>query len=131
MRSAITPAFWQRLISTSPTRLRITSDSMCPLLQPGETIELGPLPAILIPGDILVYQRKQHLIVHRYLGCGYFQGDNSARADTLVPPEDIIGIAAGVIRDDLLQPIPRRFSPRACIRLFRLQVKRVLAVLRK
>ena len=130
MPSAFTPELWQGLVASSPTRLRVTSDSMTPTLNRGETIELGPVPSLLMPGDILVYQRDEGLVVHRYLGQGRFQGDNAERADPRVARQHIVGIARAVLRDDRLHPIPRRFSPRACIRLIRLQVNCVIAALR-
>ncbi|MFT5127911.1 MAG: signal peptidase I [Rhodothermales bacterium] len=130
MSRAFTPELWQGLISASPTRLRITGDSMEPTLRTGETIELAPPPALPLPGDILVYQRNDQLVVHRYLGFGHFQGDNSATPDARVPAEAIVGMATAVFRGNKSHKIPRRFSPRACIRLFSLQVRRVVAGLR-
>lgn len=130
MSRVFTPELWQGLVSTAPTRLRITSDSMAPTLVAGEIIELGPVPALSRPGDILVYQRDEQLVVHRYLGFGRFQGDNSPKPDAPVPAKAIVGIVSGVIRNNQLYKIPRRFSPRACIRLFRLQVKGVSVALR-
>jgi signal peptidase I len=70
--SAIEPIVLAALVRESlqkgqPTRLTVSSNSMAPLLRPGDEIVLEPVTgADLVVGDILTLASAQGLLTHRY-----------------------------------------------------------------
>ena len=94
-------------------RLQVISDSMRPLLRPGDGVLVQPIePVAGRMGDILVVQRGAELITHRLIdvtGEGWvLRGDNAILADAPVASSDCIGrviaIERGARRLDLTQP---------------------------
>lgn len=72
-----------------PFKLTVTGNSMSPILQDGEIIEIQPDQKTYKKGDIVVfYYKEDSLIVHRILkvinGRYYCKGDNSFRIEDVL-----------------------------------------------
>ncbi len=96
-------------------RIRVTGASMAPALWPGDVIAVRPAadrpPST---GDIAVYIRAGKLIVHRVVEMAddggerrwITRGDALADRDAAVTSVEMLGVVAGIIRDDgSIQPI--------------------------
>lgn len=77
-----------------PFRLTVSGNSMFPIIQDGEKIEILPKQKTYEKGDIVVFYYKSNIIVHRILIVDnkryYCKGDNSFRLED-VSPDFIIG----------------------------------------
>lgn len=91
-----------------PLRFRVTSDSMAPLLLPGdEVIVAAAPPETLRPGDLIVAAAPgRPFVVHRLValqreGAGFWlvtRGDRSSTPDPAWTAEAVIGRVVAVVR---------------------------------
>jgi translation initiation factor IF-1 len=66
--------------------------SMYPCLLPADIVKIHPTPfADLKKGDVIVFQRKEQLIVHRYIAPNKSQGDACLRADEPINATNYLG----------------------------------------
>lgn len=66
--------------------------SMYPCLRPSDVVKIHPTPfSDLKFGDIIAFQRKQQLIVHRYIAKNTSQGDACLHSDEPITPTNYIG----------------------------------------
>lgn len=66
--------------------------SMFPCLRPSDVVKIHPTSfSDLIFGDIIAFQRKQQLVVHRYIGQNTSQGDACLRTDEPITEVNYIG----------------------------------------
>ena len=90
------------LPSSGPVRLKMISDSMAPMLRPGDIIVMFPLVAgiTLQRGDMIVFQPKNALsgelpLTHRLIGshaAGWVtKGDNRLFPDAPINKGDVLG----------------------------------------
>lgn len=98
-------AQWRRVLAEAPLLFEVMSNSMVPTFRAGERVLIRPL-AEQEPrcGQVLAYLRGT-LVTHRYLGGGVCRGDNALTQDSTVAPEDMVGIIAGVERNDRVLPL--------------------------
>ncbi len=94
-------------------RLRVSSDSMRPLLRMGDEVIVQRVdPHTLQPGDVLVMQRGGDWITHRLVAVDehgwHTHGDNTRYADEPASAAEIIGRVIAIEREtqtiDLRQP---------------------------
>lgn len=76
--------------------LRVSGESMLPLLRDGDRVEIRPAaPEDLRRGDLLVFQQGEHLLVHRLVarhGADWVaRGDNLPDRDPPIPLEAVLG----------------------------------------
>jgi signal peptidase I len=88
-------------------RIKVTSESMAPLLRPGDYVLVKPVqPDDLARGDLVVVQRGGELVTHRLVGMGtgewLTKGDRLYVFDPPLQKEAILGTVADVIRDGLV-----------------------------
>ena len=112
---------WHADRSAGPVRLKVTSDSMRPLLRAGDVVVVQPanLPAVQ-PGDIIVVQRGGEWITHRLVAADEhgFQtlGDNTRFADEAMSADQLVGRVLAIERTvgiiDLQQPRWRTINRR-------------------
>lgn len=92
-----------------PLRFRVTSDSMAPLLLPGDEVMVAAAPPeTLRPGDLVVAATpgRAFFVVHRLValhreGDGFWlvtRGDRSSTPDPAWPAEAIVGRVVAVVR---------------------------------
>ncbi len=119
-------------------RLRVSSDSMRPLLRIGDEVVVQRVdPHTLQPGDVLVVQRRGDWITHRLVAVDdhgwHTHGDNTRYADEPASAAEIIGRVIAIEREtqtiDLQQPHWRTVD-RRINRVQRFQL-RVLAMGRR
>ena len=119
-------------------RLRVTSDSMRPLLRTGDEVIVQQVdPHTLQPGDVLVVQRGDEWITHRLVAIDergwHTHGDNTRYADEPASAAEIVGRAIAIERGtqtiDLQRPHWRTID-RRINRVQRFQL-RVLAMGRR
>ena len=129
---------WHAEDAAGVLRLRVTSDSMRPLLRTGdEAIVQRVDPHTLQPGDVLVVQRGNEWITHRLVTIDdrgwHTHGDNTRYADEPASAAQIVGrviaIEHGTQTIDLQQPHWRTID-RRINQVQRLQL-RVLVVGRR
>lgn len=109
-----------RLRSGRQCVVRIGSDSMLPLLAPGDKVLLAPCRGEDIEcGDLAAFERDGAIVLHRVLkregGQLLEKGDN-ARLASLIPLGSVLGRATGVaapIETDLTSSRNRRLAKRA------------------
>jgi hypothetical protein len=66
--------------------------SMFPCLRPSDVVKIHPTPfSELKFGDIIAFQRKKQLIVHRYVSQNTSQGDSCLRTDEPITEANYIG----------------------------------------
>ncbi len=66
--------------------------SMYPCLFPADIVKIHPTPfSDLKKGDVIVFQRKEQLIVHRYIAPNKSQGDSCIRADEPINATNYLG----------------------------------------
>lgn len=103
----------------TPLRLRVWGASMMPALWPGETVEVMPRPAgALAVGDLAVFARDGHFIVHRVTaadrGGGPARvttcGDANCEPDPPLAPGELIGQANRVHRFGAMRRLSRERS---------------------
>lgn len=99
----------QDLVSVMPEggalRLSVTSNSMAPLLRPGDTLVAEVIaPGALQCGDIVVVHCDDELITHRFIVAGAqgwrTRGDNARGPDPAVAAQLIVGRGVTVERGD-------------------------------
>ena len=94
------------LVGQGLFRLRVTSDSMAPLLRPGDQVVVQPLPEhSLQDGDLVVVRPASpdalpvtHRLVRRSSQGWYTKGDSSLYLDGLLAEKDILGRVLAVER---------------------------------
>ncbi len=125
---------WHDRETTGPLRLKVTSDSMRPLLRAGDEVVVQPIdPRTLRPGDVLVVRHGGEWITHRLVAVDergwHTRGDNTRYADEPASAAGIVGrviaIERGAQTIDLQQPRWRTID-RRINRVQRMQL-RVLA----
>jgi signal peptidase I len=84
------------LAGREPPRIPVKSDSMRPVLEPGDLVAVTPCgPRDLEIGDVVVIENNSSLIVHRFLyvrrGKIVTKGDRRRRADAPVSAEHLVG----------------------------------------
>ncbi|MFQ5596360.1 MAG: S24/S26 family peptidase [Anaerolineae bacterium] len=87
----------------NPIRLKVTSNSMAPLLRAGDAVWAEPaLPASLRRGDVVVIQHAGGLVTHRLVAVGdgewLTKGDNTRRLDPPVKANAILGRVVAIER---------------------------------
>jgi signal peptidase I len=126
---------WHAGGAAGPLRLRVTSDSMRPLLRTGDEVVVQSSEThTLRPGDVLVVRRGEEWITHRLVAVDergwHTHGDNTRYADEPASAAEIVGrviaIERGTQTIDLQQPRWRAID-RRINRVQRIQL-RVLAV---
>jgi hypothetical protein len=81
-------------------RMKFGGGSMSPLLVPGDVIRVGPRPAVLEPGDIVLYRSSGRFVAHRVLrrirsgGAErvLVKGDFTAGGAEALPPGSVLGV---------------------------------------
>ena len=86
-------------------RLSVTSNSMRPLLRPGDMVVAEVIaPGALQCGDIVVVRRDGELITHRFIMAGAqgwrTRGDNACGPDPAVAAQMIVGRGVTIERGD-------------------------------
>jgi signal peptidase I len=93
--------------SGMPLCLRVTGTSMVPALWPGERVFVHPVQGeVLKPGDVVVFAREHHFVVHRVAGRSspapdamlFTQGDATTHPDLPVDGADVLGVVVAVHR---------------------------------
>jgi signal peptidase I len=97
------------LRSLGEARLAVSGSSMLPSLWPGDILEIHRVAAADISkGDIVVFAREDHLIVHRVLRMTRVgehltistRGDRSARVDAPISDTELLGRVQSIKRGD-------------------------------
>ncbi len=91
------------LRSGGSVRLRVSGDSMLPLLRPGDAVRLQPAePASLRRGQLVVLAIDGHLLTHRLLWQGpeglVAKGDNREALDPPASPDSLVGRVIAIER---------------------------------
>lgn len=87
-------------------RAPIIGGSMLPWFWAGDAIVVRPTSGPLVPGDVVVFERKGELVAHRLIrrirvtGIDYLmtKGDWMAAEDAPVPPSAVIGKVVAIDR---------------------------------
>jgi signal peptidase I len=83
---------------------------MFPCMQPGDLLEIRRPASPIQPGDVVVFQRQDRLVVHRVVGRTgdllVTRGDRLRYPDAPVPLNGILGCVAAIERGG------RRIAPR-------------------
>lgn len=99
MNAATIDAAIEALVDGSPLSVTVRGDCMDPAIADGDIAHVQPKPRYW-PGDIVLIRRHDgELVLHRYLGRYYRQGewrvvtraDNGREADTAVPWSRLVG----------------------------------------
>lgn len=98
------PLLRQQLNTGTALRLYVISQSMQPLLQPGDAVRVEPIHVEQIqPGDMVVFQRGTTLITHRLIKTDsqrwWTKGDKCYQFDLPVSPLACIGRVCAIERD--------------------------------
>ena len=96
MRSGRITLAREALAHGVPVRLRVFGSSMSPTLIGGTQVEIRPLTAAPLPGDIVAWTRLSRLVVHRVVrvepsGSVVTRGDACCDPDPTCPPEALLG----------------------------------------
>ena len=96
------PDLW---LSDTPLTIAVAGTSMLPFLEDGDRIEVvRARPALLSPGQVVVFRRGEEIVIHRFLGArgGLFleKGDAQAMGNWWPWPE-AIGVAVAVVHQGL------------------------------
>jgi signal peptidase I len=102
-------------------RLKVTSRSMSPLLQPGDHVLVQAVsPEFLERGDLLVTQRADGYLTHRLVAVNelgwYTKGDRNRRVDAPISAQSITGLVVAVERRGRTRNI--RTRPRILVSRF-------------
>jgi hypothetical protein len=77
-------------------RLDFRGGSMEPWLRAGDRILVGPAPAALRPGDVVLYRSRGVFVAHRVLRAGprevEVKGDFTARGAQRLPRAEVLGL---------------------------------------
>jgi len=121
--------------------LQVATDSMSPGIRPGDVVTVAPLSAKLRAGDIVVVDRDEDWIVHRFLGTFegdgkthiVTRGDNSRRSDAPLPVDAVAGKVTGIRRGDCEREVRRRawHAFRAWLAWQRLRLGRIVRRIRE
>ncbi|MBN1667095.1 MAG: S24 family peptidase [Anaerolineales bacterium] len=100
---AIARLLSDRLEPGDTFRLQITSYSMHPLLQPGDTLLAQVVPLQdLRRGDLLVVRRATDFVTHRLIlqdgDTWIIKGDRSTQADPAIQPDQVLGRVIAIER---------------------------------
>jgi signal peptidase I len=105
------------LASGTPLRLRIRGTSMLPALWSGDAATVvAAHPAGVEAGDVVVFARNGHLVVHRVVrrtsGSGraavVTRGDTRLHEDPPVDASELLGVVTAVHRFGADRPVDRR-----------------------
>ena len=105
------------LASGTPLILRIRGTSMLPALWSGDCISVRPaVLADVRPGDVAVFVRNRHLVVHRVVrrsegagaGTVVTRGDAQRHDDPPIEEFELLGVAEAVHRFGKQRPLRRR-----------------------
>jgi signal peptidase I len=126
---------WHTAKAVGSLRLTVTSDSMRPLLQPGDEAVVQPVdPEALQPGDVIVVERGGEWITHRLVAVDergwHTHGDNTRYADEAASAAEIVGRVSAIERGDQtidLQQARWRAINRRINRVQRLQLQMLSA----
>jgi signal peptidase I len=82
--------------------VRESSDSMAPLIRPGDRLRLAPIDrSSLQQGDVVAYRRGPHLIVHRVIvrqrDGVITKGDALPHRDTALPWDALVGRVVALV----------------------------------
>lgn len=93
----------EKLAQSSLVRLRVSSDSMAPLIEQGDTVLVRSVhPRDLRRGDLLLVERDGSFLVHRLVAAGAHdvqtKGDNVSHADPAVALQEVLGRVVAVER---------------------------------
>lgn len=88
--------------------MKICGNSMFPLIQDGDLVRITHDCTNIKRGDIIVFQQKGKLIIHRVVSFGsgnidptfITKGDNSIHLDPPVDAEDVVGLVIAVQRNE-------------------------------
>jgi signal peptidase I len=83
--------------------LTVVSNSMAPIIQPGDRLQVVPVsPHLLRCGDVVVFRWAGKLVTHRLVGRRnqqwYAKGDNVANVDPPISAEAILGRVVAIER---------------------------------
>ena len=119
LHQAITGLVEDHLTNGETIRFRVTSNSMAPLIQRGDTIFVENVPPVAYRiGDVLVIRRERdyltHRLIHKAEAEWLTKGDNTLHPDPPVAPEAIIGRVTRIQHEDSLLDLQtaqqRRFA---------------------
>jgi hypothetical protein len=105
------------LASGRPLILRVRGTSMLPTLWSGDCVSVrAAVLADLRPGDVAVFVRNRHLVVHRVIrrteGAGTWtvvtRGDAQCHDDPPIEESELLGVAEAVHRFGKRRPLRRR-----------------------
>jgi len=90
-------------------RLRVSGDSMAPLIEPGDVVLVRHVnPEDLRRGDLILVEQGGAFLTHRLVTADghrvQTKGDNASHADPPVLPQDVLGRVMGVEKGDVLSP---------------------------
>ncbi len=103
------------LANVGQLRLKVTSNSMSPLVKSGDYLLVRPVSIDSIKsGDILVTQRVDGFLTHRYIGKdarGWItKGDRNCQADSPIQEDAIVGLVVSTERNGRLRNLRTRFQ---------------------
>ncbi len=91
-------------------RLVIVSESMAPLLRPGDAVYVRPQDSYRT-GDILAYRSRKQVVTHRLIGQApdrlTLKGDSARRSDPPIRRAAVLGRVVALERSGVRQPAPR------------------------
>lgn len=104
---------WELSESGQRLKLEVISQSMLPILKPGDKIVVEKVGVESLEiGDVLVVLRKGEFITHRLVGWGskecYTKGDNARHFDPPVQFERILGKVIAIEREDKITDLQSR-----------------------
>jgi len=108
------------LINRGQLRLLVTSQSMSPILRPGDHVLVqAVLPETLQRGDLLVTQQEDGYLTHRLVAVDelgwHTKGDRNRKADKPIGAQSIAGLVFAIERRGRARSIrsrPRRYTAR-------------------
>jgi len=88
-------------------RLRVSGDSMAPLIEPGDVVLVRHVnPEDLRRGDLILVEQGGAFLTHRLVAADAHlvrtKGDNASHADPPVLPQDVLGRVIGVEKGDVV-----------------------------
>ncbi|MBA3533499.1 MAG: S24/S26 family peptidase [Ardenticatenales bacterium] len=116
-------------------RWTVQGTSMVPTLRPGTTIEIVPATEPIALGALVVFARRDSLVVHRLVrrtnGQWITQGDGRSLPDPPIDREQVLGIAARAYEADREYWPGRTARVLAMFWLFRYHVGRVARIVQR
>ncbi|MBS1250135.1 MAG: hypothetical protein MAG431_01725 [Chloroflexi bacterium] len=91
------------IASGTPLHLKVTSQSMAPLLQSGDIVFVARASQTnCLPGDLIVFEKDQTLTTHRLLAKKEIfwvcKGDKALSSDPPLKPDCVLGKVSGIQR---------------------------------